>query len=47
MGYEYGYSVERPDALTVSRTTVDVTSAIRFLTYQSLTGVAATHEVTL
>ena len=44
---EVSVRMERPDALTVSRTTVDVTSAIRFLTYKSLIGVAATHEVTL
>jgi hypothetical protein len=44
---EVSVRMERPDALTVSRTTVDVTAARRFLTYRSLTGDAAGYEVTL
>ena len=44
---EASVRMERPDALTVSRTTVEVTSASRVLTYQSLTGDAARFEVTV
>ena len=44
---ELSVRMERPDALTVSRTTLDVTPARRLLIYQTLTGDAATHEVIL
>ena len=44
---EVSVRMERPDALTVSRTTVNVTSVGRALTYRSLAGDALTYEVTL